>query len=93
MKDWYHFYRNGFACALYYDEGGDTYFGYIGFPEGHPFYGSLFKRVKGKSMGHYNLSFDNDLYKNYWWMGFSEQTTYDKAVDRLKDLVDSLPAS
>jgi hypothetical protein len=90
-KDWHKFFRGGFACALHYTGNSDIYIGYIGFEKGHPFYGSRFQRVNGISISRINVKFDNDVLDAKWWMGFNEQSNYQKALDKLKMIADSIP--
>lgn len=85
------FYRNNFPCYFSYDEEKDTYFMYVGFNEEHPFYGSIFKTVLSQPLYKYNVSFENSILDSLWWMGYSNQTTYQKALDRFKEIIDSLP--
>jgi len=90
VTDWYRFYRAGLCCALHYDEDKDMYFGYIGVNDEHPFYGSSFKVVNGASLHKYNVKFGRDVLDDLWWMGFHKQTTYDKALQTLKMIADSV---
>jgi len=90
MTDWYKFYRCGLACALHYKEEGDTYFGYVGFDDDHEFHGSIFKTVKGIGIHKYSLSLGNENLDRLWWMGFHKHTTYQKALDDLKDIADAV---
>jgi hypothetical protein len=84
------FFRNNLACALLYDKDKDMYFGYIGFAAAHPYYGSIFKNVNGEGIYRFNVDFNSESLNGRWWMGFNIQTTYDKAMSKLKKIVDSI---
>ena len=38
-----------------------------------------------------NVTFDNTTLDKRWWMGFNEQTTYHRALEKLKKIADSVP--
>jgi hypothetical protein len=92
MKDIMNFYRNGFPCSLQYIGHSDVYIGVIGFDKDHSFYGSTFKTINYLGISHMNVTFDNTSLDKRWWMGFNEQTTYHRALEKLKKIADGAPA-
>ena len=93
MKSWNHFFRNGIACVVLWNDEG-YHWGFIGINSDHPLNGVSFYRAGGiglySSLMKTDFCFENNALDEKYWMGFqsSLSLSFNQTVEDLKRVAD-----
>jgi len=83
------FFRSNIACSLQQVDS-DIWWGYVGLEPDHYLAGTKFKVINGVRLYKIPIHFENEALAAKWWLGFEGSYSYQKTLEKLKCVADSI---